>query len=196
MDTKKKKLLIIILIVCLVLAAAGITTAVLLHKKSASTAEDKIPASVSADAGTEDAQSAAEEVPGEKYVKKELRKEYRTVNSSGIKGEPDAKIKAYFYNLTKAASPDLQLANFDLLKTYEGFRFYDTTGTTEADGTKSFLLVVYVENGKAVIAHYEEYANTDERADILTEYIKQLDSDYERYAKFAKSIEGDHVLYE
>ena len=197
MDTKKKKLLIILLICCLVLAAGGITTAVLLHKKSASSASDNnVSAQVSADGDDAGDSDEAEEVPGEKYVKEEWRGEYRTVSSTGIKNDPDAKIKAYFYNSAKAASPELQLKNFDLLKTYEGFRFYDTTGTTDAAGTQNFLLVVYVENGKAVIAHYEEYKDNAQRADLLTEYIKELDNDYERFAKHAKSIEGDHILYE
>ena len=188
---KKQKILIIVLIACVVLAAGGITAAVLLHKKSAAPTTAAQNASSSVQSTTQSGM-----VPGEQYVKKEYRKEYRTVSSADIKNEPDAKIKAYFYNVTKDASPELVLKNFDLLKVYEGFRFYDTAGTTDKEGTQHFLLLVYVENGKAVIAHYEEYQDSSERADLLTEYIKELDKDYERYAKYAKSLDGEAVLYE
>ena len=128
---KKKKILIIILIACLVLAAGGITTAVLLHKKSAGTDT----ATAAAQSTTASAQKKADEVPGEEYVKEKNKEDYEKISSAGIKGDPDDRVKAYFYNKVKEASPEIQMQNFDLLKVYEGFRFYDTTGTTNADGT-------------------------------------------------------------
>lgn len=189
---KKKKILIIILIACLVLAAGGITTAVLLHKKSA--VSDT--ATAAAQSTTASAQKKAGEVPGEEYVKEENKEDYEKISSAGIKGDPDDRVKAYFYNKVKEASPEIQMQNFDLLKVYEGFRFYDTTGTTNADGTKNYLLAVYAENGKAVIVSYEDYDTKEERADLLTGYIKELDHDYERFAKSAKALKGEAILYE
>ena len=188
---KKKKILIIILIACLVLAAGGITTAVLLHKKSADNGT-----TAAAQSTTASAQKKAGEVPGEEYVKEENKEDYEKISSAGIKGDPDDRVKAYFYNKVKEASPEIQMQNFDLLKVYEGFRFYDTTGTTNADGTKNYLLAVYAENGKAVIVSYEDYDTKEERADLLTGYIKELDHDYERFAKSAKTIDGEAILYE
>ena len=189
---KKKKILITVLILCLVLAAAGITTAVLLHKKSTDSGTTAAPAQSTTAAAKKTSGSSA----GEEYVKEENREEYEKISSAGIKGDPDGKVKAYFYNKVKAATPEIKMKNFDLLKVYEGFRFYDTTGTTNADGTKSYLIAVYAENGKAVIVSYENYTTKEERADLLTGYIKELDSDYERFAKSAKALKGEAILYE
>lgn len=188
---KKKKILIIILIVCLVLAAGGITTAVLLRKKSADNGTTAAAQSTTAATAQKSGMSI-----GEEYVKEEYKEDYKNISSSGIKGDPDGKVKAYFYNKVKAATPEIKMKNFDLLKVYEGFRFYDTTGTTNADGTKSYLIAVYAENGKAVIVSYEDYTTKEERADLLTGYIKELDSDYERFAKSAKALKGEQILYE
>ncbi|MBQ3432038.1 MAG: hypothetical protein IJG23_04555 [Clostridia bacterium] len=188
---KKKKILIIILIVCLVLAAGGITTAVLLRKKSADNGTTAAVQSTTAATAQKSGKSI-----GEEYVKEEYKEDYKNISSSGIKGDPDGKVKANFYNLAKAASPELQMKNFDLLKVYEGFRFYDTTGTTDADGTKSYIVVVYVENGKAVIVEYNTYENTDERANLLTSYIQQMDKEYEQIAARVKAKEDAIVLYE
>lgn len=190
MDKKKKKILIIVLSLCLALAAACVIVAVLLHQKSAP------PSDAQETAATTAAATVSGEAPGEQYVKEENKKDYEAISSHGIKGDPDDKVKAYFYNMVKAASPEIAMKNFDLLKVYEGFRFYDTTGTTKAEGTQNFLLVVYAENGKAVLTHYEEYKDAQERADLLTEYIRDLDKNYERYAKYAKSLDGERILYE
>ncbi|MBR0413851.1 MAG: hypothetical protein IJI67_02120 [Clostridia bacterium] len=191
---KKQKILIIVLIVAIVLAIGCLVTALVLKRHNAGAATTT-GASVTAESG-EATTVADEDAAGIEYVKEPYKSDYRKIASTGIKGEPDAKIKANFYNKTRDASPELQLKNFDLLKVYEGFRIYDTTGTTDAAGTKSYLLIVYAESGKAIMVNYEEYNSTDERAKLLTEYIEELDKNYERHAKYAKSLEGEHILYE
>ena len=187
MDAKKKKTLIACLIVCCVIAIGALSAAIILKHSSASPAHTTVQTDIATTKGN---------VAGEEYVKDENRKEYEAVSSSNIKGDPDAKIKAVFYNKVKEASPDLVLESFDLIKTYDAFRFYDTTGTTKAEGKQNYLLVIYAENGIAKIAYYETYDTTEQRADLLTGYIKELDSDYERFALEAKKLDGEYVLYE
>ncbi|MBQ6380005.1 MAG: hypothetical protein IJJ41_00190 [Clostridia bacterium] len=197
---KKKKILIIALVVCLVLAAGSITAALLMKNRSkqatTSTASSANASQADKDTNASSTTVSQEDAKGIEYVKDAYKEEYQSIASSGIKGEPDSKVKACFFNKAKEASPELKMKNFDLLKVYEGFRIYDTTGTTNAEGTQHFLLLVYCESGKAVIVHYEEYAETEERAKLLTDYIQEFDKDYERYAKQAKSLDGEYILYE
>ena len=190
---KKQKVLLIALIVAIVLAVACVVTAIVLkhHNPGGNTTT----ASVTEENG-EPTTVSDEEAAGIEYVKEPYKPDYKKIASTGIKGDPDAKIKAYFFNMAKEASPELQMKNFDLLKVYEGFRIYDTTGTTDADGTKSYLLLVYAKSGETIIVNYEAYNGSDERAELLTEYIEEFDKNYERHAKYAKSLEGDHILYE
>lgn len=194
---KKKKILIGVLIACVVIAAGCIIAAIVIKSGHNNTPSATTGASTAAQAGETTAKQAATgDAKGIEYVKDAYKEDYKTVSSSGIKGEPDAKIKATFYNLAKDASPELVMENFDLIKVYEGFRIYDTTGTTDAQGKQSALLLIYAESGKATMVNCEEYKTTQERADRLTEYIEEFDKNYERHAAYAKSLEGERVLYE
>ncbi|MBE6818783.1 MAG: hypothetical protein E7517_06480, partial [Ruminococcaceae bacterium] len=128
---KKQKILIVALIIAIILAIGCLVTALVLkhHNAGATTTA----ASVTAQNG-ESTTVSEEDAAGIEYVKEPYKPAYKKIASTGIKGDPDAKIKAYFFNTAKAASPELEMKNFDLLKVYEGFRIYDTTGTTDAAG--------------------------------------------------------------
>ena len=191
MTAKKKKTLIIVLVVCFAVAAGALTGALLL-KRSAPAADSK-PANQSTAASSGGAQTSA---AGEEYVDDAHKEEYEKISSTNIKGEPDTKIKATFFEKVKKATPDAEVESFDLLKTYDAFRIYDTVGTTKENGKENFVLLVYTEKDSAKMVWYEVYKTAEERAEILTNAIKELDADYERLVVECKKLDNEYILYE
>lgn len=178
---KNKKILIVIAIVCLALALGALSAALIIKKNTVS--------------GQKTTTVSVSSATGEEYVAKENREDYKKISSYGIKGEPDSKVKAYFYNKAKSEFDSFTLYNFDLIKTYDSFRIYDLSTDASGYGKQNHLFAVYINGESAVIMYFDEYDSSEERADMLTDIIKKLDSDYEKLAAEAKAMPDENKLY-
>lgn len=118
-----------------------------------------------------------------------IEEEYLDLKSASVKTAPDTYIKAAY--LIKVAKPG-ELKAFNLIKTYDAFRLYDASSAT---GGK--ILCVYAQGDRAVIVSHSSYKTSDDRAKLITNAIKKLDSNYELLLKRAKAdnIKEENILY-
>ena len=171
---KKKKKLIIALVICLIAAIASLSAVLVLKNRTSSTGSI-----FSIFSKTDTAPANSEEA----LVPRKYKKQYEKITSHGIEANPDLQVRAAVFAYMKEHDRSLKMIEFNLLKTYDAFRIYDMSYYSKnynGDQMAHVLLPVYMEGDSALALKAQFYSTADERADTLTAFIQQLDSDYEK----------------
>lgn len=170
--SKKKRNILIVLAVCLF--AAGIVCLGIYFSGTLNSSQQKA------------AENSKTDISG-------IEDEWKRVESN-VSGAPDTDVEAAFIRKLKKEDGDVRLDKFNKAKEYDAFRIYDIQ-ISEGTVKENHLITVFIDEKGAKLCHMEKYDSAENRAEIMTVFIRELDKNYEQLAAKAKTFSDDTVLY-